>query len=39
MADPALAAVLRLGALARLARAYVLGAADVLAHPEDEAQD
>ena len=37
MEEPARAAVLRLGALARLARAHVLGDVDVLAHPEGEA--
>ena len=37
MDKSARAAVLRLGALARLARAYVLGDVDVLAHPEGEA--
>ena len=37
MEEPAWAAVLRLGALARLARAHVLGDVDVLAHPEGEA--
>ena len=37
MDEPAGAAMLRLSALARLARAYVLGDVDVLAHPEGKA--
>ena len=37
MLEPARAAVLRLGALAGLARAHVHGDVDVLAHPEGEA--
>ena len=35
--EPTRAAVFRLGALARLARAHVLGDIDVLTHPESEA--
>ena len=37
MEEPAWAAVLRFGALARLARAHVFGDVDVLANPEGEA--
>ena len=37
MEEAARAAVLRLGPLARLARAHVLGDIDVLTHPDGEA--